>query len=129
MLDTDICIYIIKSKPEQVIKRFKKLKPGDICLSIVTVSELYAGVEKSAFPERNRDALEQFLLPFDILDYGIEEAKIYGQIRANLEKSGMPIGAYDLMIAAHCLCRRFTLVTNNIREYERVPRLIIENWV
>ena len=129
MLDTDICIYIIKRKPEQIIKRFEKLSPGDVCLSVVTVSELYAGVEKSAFPERNREALEQFLLPFDIFGYGIEEAKIYGQIRAALEKLGTPIGAYDLMIAAHCLCRCFTLITNNSREFERVPGLIIENWL
>lgn len=129
MLDTNICIYIIKQKPEQVIKRFEKLSPGDVALSAVTVSELYTGVEKSAAPEKNRKALEQFLLPFDILDYGLEEARTYGQIRAFLEKAGTPIGAYDLMIAAHCLSKRYILVTNNIREFERVSDLMVENWL
>jgi len=68
-------------------------------------------------------------LPFDILDYGIQEAKIYGQVRATLERAGTPIGAYDLMIAAHCLCSRSTLITNNVKEFERVPGLILENWL
>lgn len=129
MLDTNICIYIIKQKPEQVIKRFDSLKPGDVCLSAVTVSELYAGVEKSAIPDKNRDALERFLTPVDIYDYGIEEAEIYGRIRAALEKAGTSIGPYDLMIAAHCISRDCVLVTNNMREFERVPGLKVENWL
>jgi tRNA(fMet)-specific endonuclease VapC len=124
-----MCIYIIKQRPTKVFKHFATLRPTDVCISSVAVSELFAGVEKSAFPDKNKAALEQFLLGLDILSYGLDEAKLYGQIRASLERVGMPIGPYDLMIAAHCISSGCALVTNNIKEFERVPKLTIENWV
>ncbi|MDN5330880.1 MAG: tRNA(fMet)-specific endonuclease VapC [Tepidanaerobacteraceae bacterium] len=129
MLDTNICIYIIKKKPTEVIERFKKLDIGDICISSITLAELWYGVEKSQYKEKNRAALAAFIAPFEILPFSDKAATSYGEIRAFLEKRGESIGAYDLLIAAHALSENLTLVTNNVREFARIPGLSVENWV
>lgn len=128
MLDTNICIYAIKNKPEQVLKQLKsKLKQG-ICISAITLAELEHGVEKSAQPERNRTALLQFLAILDILPFDDFAAAEYGEICAHLQKRGTPIGTMDMLIAGHARAEGMILVTNNVREFDRVPDLKIENW-
>ncbi len=129
LLDTNICIYTIKQKPQQVFERFKKLEIGSAGISTITLSELYFGAEKSSNPTKNKLALEQFLIPLEILDYDFKVAMEYGQIRANLEKKGTPIGSLDLLIATHAKSLNLTLVTNNEREFLRVEGLKVENWV
>lgn len=129
MLDTNICIYIIKNKPPEVLEKFSQLKVGEICVSSITFSELCAGVEKSFFQDKNKAALDKFFSAIDILDYNKAAAQCYGKIRAHLEKQGTPIGAYDMMIGAHALSLGFTLVTNNTMEFRRIDGLQIENWV
>jgi tRNA(fMet)-specific endonuclease VapC len=128
MLDTNICIYIIKKKPENVFLKFQKYKPGDICISSITLSELEYGVSKSSFKERNKFALSAFLAPLEILPYTDTSATKFGEIRSVLEKKGQIIGAYDLLIAAHALSEDLTLVTNNISEFNRIDSLKLENW-
>lgn len=129
MLDTNICIYIIKKQPENVLKKFKSFNVGDICISSVTLAELMYGVEKSNYPQKNRAALEEFILPLEIMSFDDSAAYHYGYIRTCLEKKGLPIGSLDLMIAAHAECLNSILVTNNKKEFSRVPKLKIENWV
>ena len=127
LLDTNICIYIINSRPEKVLQRFRKERIGNIGISSITASELAYGVIKSG-SERNRLALEMFLAPLEI--YPFDESVIwhYGEVRADLEKQGKPIGALDTMIAAHALALNSILVTNNTREFSRVDSLHYENW-
>ena len=129
MLDTNICIYIIKNRPEQVRDRLAALASGDVCISSVTLAELATGVEKSRDVERNRTALHLFLAPLKVLDFDDHAALAYGKIRADLEKRGMPIGSMDMLIAAHAVSSRCVLVTNNEREFQRIQDLTIENWV
>lgn len=129
MLDTNICIYLIKKKPAQVFNTFKKLAVGDVAISAITLAELEYGIEKSKYPERNKIALTAFLAPIEIIPFSEKAATTYGKIRANLEKRGKIIGAYDLMIGAHALAEELILVTNNVREFERIPNLSIENWI
>ncbi len=129
MLDTNICIYIIKKKPTRVLDRFKKVEISEITISSITLSELLYGVSKSSKPEQNLMALTQFVAPLEILPYGDDAAKYYGDLRAHLEKQGNPIGSLDMLIAAHALSISGTLVTNNEKEFNRVPNLKIENWV
>lgn len=129
LLDTNVCIYLIKQQPMAVIDRFQKIAPGEIVISTVTVAELAYGIEKSQHKERNRSALELFLAPLEMVDFDYKAAQQYGILRAHLEKRGQPIGAYDLMIAAHALSLGLVLVTNNEREFGRVPNLRVENWV
>ena len=128
MLDTNICIYVINSRPAIVLKRFRQERLGDIVISSVTAAELAFGVAKSG-SARNRQALEMFLSTLEILP--VDESVIwqYGNLRTDLERSGQPIGTLDTMIAAHALTANIILVTNNMREFERVPRLRLENWV
>lgn len=128
LLDTNICIYIIKQKPIEVLTRFQGLPPGSIGISSITLSELQFGIGKSSNPNKNQDALDRFLIPLEILDYGFEASVAYGKIRAFLEKSGQPIGPLDTLIAAHALSLRLTLVTNNEKEFQRVPQLKVQNW-
>jgi tRNA(fMet)-specific endonuclease VapC len=128
ILDTDICIYIIKKKPEQVLKKLAKLASTDIAISTVTLSELIYGAEKSQHKEKNLEALTGFLVPIDILPWDESAAKSTGEIRAVLEKSGKVIGPYDLQIAGQALSLNLTLVTNNEKEFSRVKGLKIENW-
>lgn len=129
MLDTNICIYIIKNKPQNVREKFKEFDIGDLVLSSITVSELYYGVYKSEHMEKNLLALEHFLKPFDILEYDIKASVAYGKIRADLEKRGQIIGGLDMMIAAHALSCNMILVTNNTKEFQRVKELKLDNWV
>lgn len=129
LLDTNICIYIIKKKPEEVIKRFLKMKPDSIAISSITVSELYYGVAKSIKPNENTIALEQFILPLTVINYNKEDSIAYGKLRAKLEQKGKLIGAMDMLIAAQALSRDLILVTNNEREFKKVEGLSVENWV
>ena len=129
LLDTNICIYLIKRRPAQVLERFRRCAVGDIGLSTVTLAELQYGVAKSAFPERNQEALAAFTLPLEILPFDAPAAAAYGPIRATLERQGTPIGAMDLLIAAHAVSLGVILVTNNPREFRRVSDLQVENWV
>jgi tRNA(fMet)-specific endonuclease VapC len=129
MLDTSTCIYIIKRKPAQVIDRFRKLQVAQVGISTITLSELEYGVIKSSRPEQNHLALVQFLAPMEILSYGDEAAQHYGRLRVYLEKQGTPIGALDMLIAAHALSKDCVLITNNVKEFERVPNLKINNWI
>ena len=129
MLDTNICIYLIKQQPKEVIDKFHGISPGEIAISTVTVAEMMYGVGKSQHKEKNKSALDSFLAPLEIVDFDIQAAQLYGIVRAYLEKRGTLIGAYDLMIAAHAISLGLVLVTNNEREFQRVPDLIVENWV
>ena len=129
LLDTNICIYMIKQKPPKVLQRFNTYQIGDIGISAITVAELEFGVQKSQFPVRNQQALAQFLLPLTIVDFDRAAALAYGDLRATLEKKGTPIGSLDTLIAAHALSLQVTLITNNVKEFNRVPNLQLDNWV
>ncbi|MEE9431981.1 MAG: type II toxin-antitoxin system VapC family toxin [Melioribacteraceae bacterium] len=129
MLDTNICIYIIKNKPIKVLNKFKKIDPKDVCISSITSSELWFGVYKSLSFEKNAIALEQFLSPLTILEYDNSAAKVYGKVRSQLEKKGKVIGGMDLLIAAHALSLELTLITNNTKEFKRVEGLNVSNWI
>ena len=129
LLDTDICIYIIKKEPPTVLKRFKALSPGEIGISSVTVAELYYGAAKSKHLEKNTLALQGFLLPLEVCDFDEIAALCYGEIRATLEAKDKQIGPLDLMIAAQAKSLNIPLVTNNTKEFSRVPGLKVENWV
>jgi len=128
MLDTNICIYAIKHKPEQVFIRLQEHDPTDICISSVTYAELVYGVEKSKAIEKNRVALALLLANIEIMSFDSLAAESYGKIRSDLEKAGTPIGPLDRMIAGHAKALGYTLVTNNTKEFERVKGLKLENW-
>lgn len=129
ILDTNICIYIIKQKPPEVLQKLNTYQVGDIGVSSITVAELEFGVQKSQFPNRNQQALTQFLLPLKVVDFDNAAATVYGNIRARLEKQGTSIGSLDTLIAAHALSLQATLITNNIKEFSRVPNLKLDNWL
>lgn len=129
MLDTNICIYVIKHKPSAVIETFLEHDPADICISAITYAELLHGVEKSQAVEKNRLALTLFLSPVTVLDFNAEAAEQYGRIRAYLEQKGTPVGPMDMLIAAHAFAEGLVLVTNNTREFARIEGLKLENWV
>ena len=128
MLDTNICIYAIKHKPEQVFIRLQEHDPIDICISSVTYAELVHGVEKSKAIEKNRVALALLLANIEIMNFDSLAAESYGKIRADLEKAGTSISPLDMMIAGHAKALAYTLVTNNTKEFERVKGLKLENW-
>ena len=128
MLDTNICIYVIKHKPEKVFQKLQEVEPEDVCVSSVTYAELVHGVEKSAAVEKNRLALSMLLANIEILNFGVDAADCYGKIQADLEKKGTPIGPLDMMIAGHAMSMGYTVVTNNVKEFSRVMDLKIENW-
>ena len=129
ILDTNICIYIIKRKPESVFNKFKELTPGEVGISSITLAEMQYGINKSSKPGQNQEALNQFLLPLEILDFNTNAAIEYGRIRSALEKKGTPIGSLDMLIGAHAKSIGAILVTNNVKEFNRVPGLSMENWV
>lgn len=129
LLDTNICIYLIKKQDKHVLNKFKKLVLGDVGISSVTLSELLHGVYKSEHIQKNHAALDEFILPLEVMSYDEEAALHYGMLRAHLEKRGTPIGPLDMMIAAHAKSLNVILVTNNKREFMRVPELQVENWV
>lgn len=128
MLDTNICIYAIKNKPAQVLEHLLQQDPAEVCISAVTYAELTHGVEKSAAKDRNRAALLMFLAPISVLDFTAAAAEKYGQLRADVERAGTPVGTMDLLIAGHAEAEGLTLVTNNEREFRRIRGLEIENW-
>lgn len=128
MLDTNICIYAIKNKPEQVLQRIKRNVQKGLCISVITLAELEHGVQKSLYPEKNEVALIQFLAILEILPFNDLAAVEYGKICAYLQKRGTPIGTMDMLIAAHAKAEKIVLVTNNTRKFERVPGLKFENW-
>jgi tRNA(fMet)-specific endonuclease VapC len=128
LLDTNICIYIINRRPPKVFDHFAGLTFGQVAISSITGAELQFGVAKSG-SSRNLQALEKFLAPLDIHPFDAAAMRRYGPLRADLERLGQPIGALDTLIAAHALALGATLVTNNVREFERVPELAVENWL
>ena len=128
MLDTNICIYIMKNKPEKVLRRFKEELNNGISISSITLAELEYGMKHSSNPAQNERALLRFLVPLSVLPFGAGAASEYGAIRTFLQNNGTPIGPLDMLIAAHAKSEGLVMVTNNVREFERVPGLEIENW-
>ena len=128
MLDTNICIFTIKNRPEEVREAFKR-HSGQLSISTVTLMELIYGAEKSANPERNLADVEGFAARLEVLPYDTQAAAHSGQLRAELARIGKPIGPYDQMIAGHARAQGLILVTNNLREFDRVPGLRVEDWV
>ncbi len=129
MLDTDICIYLIKQQPPTILERFLSHPVGDIGISSVTVAELAYGVTKSRHVTKNRHALEQFLDPLEVAAFDQAAAWAYGRVREQLEAKGTPIGSMDMFIATHALSLGVRLVSNDLKEFRRVPDLRLENWV
>lgn len=128
MLDTNICIYAIKNKPILVLQHIRKHLSEGLCISAITLAELEHGVIKSAYPEKNTEALLKFLTVFSVLPFDDVAVVEYGRMCAELQQAGTPIGTMDMLIAAHAKAEKMVLVTNNVREFERVPDLRIENW-
>jgi len=128
MLDTDTCSYIMKRSNDVLLKRLRKTPVSDVCISVITKSELLFGVEVSSRRQQDEAALDAFLRYVEVLDFPDEAAPHYAKIRADLKTRGRMIGANDLFIAAHARSLALTLVTNNTREFERIPNLAIENW-
>lgn len=129
LLDTNICIEIIRQRSLTAVKRCEAHGEEGIGISAITYAELAFGCEKSSSPETNRRALEKFLSPFEVADFPAKAGEDYAHLRARLEKKGQIIGPNDLLIAAHCLHLKATLVTNNEREFRRVQGLRIANWL
>ncbi len=128
LLDTNICIYLIRRKDARLLWKVQSYRAGDIGISAITVAELEYGVAKSAQASRNRVALASFLAPLDVLDFDREAAVEYGSIRAWLEKEGAPVGPMDLLIASQAVAGKIVLVTNDEKEFRKVPGLHIQNW-
>jgi tRNA(fMet)-specific endonuclease VapC len=128
MLDTNICIYLIKQKPEKVLRHFKAHSIGEIGISSITLAELRYGVERSQQVQKNLQALEEFTLPLEIADFDETAAEVYGSVRAGLEQAGTPVGSMDMLIGAHALSLRVTLVTNNLREFQKIKNLKVVDW-
>ena len=128
LLDTNICIYALKNRPPEVLAQLQTAGRAAVALSVITVLELRQGAEKSERAATNHARLDVFLAPMKILPFDEEAAIIAAKIRAHLERKGTPIGDLDSLIAAHALARDLILVTNNLREFERVPGLLTENW-
>jgi tRNA(fMet)-specific endonuclease VapC len=129
LLDTNICIYLIKARPQQVIENFQRHSPQDVGISIITLFELQYGVEKSQYREKSENALSKFLIPLHLIDLDRLAVSDAAAIRAQLEEKGTPIGPYDLLIAGLARSRGLILVTNNTKEFERIDGLKLENWV
>ncbi len=128
MLDTDICSYIIRERPLQVLEHFKRVEMDHLCISVVTYAELLYGVEHSSSKKVNRSIIDDFILHLSIIPWNEEAAEHYGNIRAYLQAKGRVIGSMDMMIAAHARSQKMTLVTNNDKHFQRVQKLTVENW-
>ncbi|HPO04016.1 MAG TPA: type II toxin-antitoxin system VapC family toxin [Bacillota bacterium] len=128
MLDTNICIYLIKKKPESVLKNLNLHMDEGIAISAITLAELKHGVEASQYPEKNAIALNQFLSIVDILPFDDDAATEYGKICATLRRQGTPIGVMDMLIAAHAKAKGLIIVSNNVKEFARVEGLELKNW-
>lgn len=129
LLDTNICIYIIKRKPQEVLTTLKEKSKSGIAVSSLTVAELEYGIEKSDAKEKNRISLIELLSIFTIIPFDDRDAAEYGRIRADLERKGTVIGEIDMLLAAQSRCKKLIFVTNNVREFSRVQNLRLENWV
>lgn len=129
MLDTNTCIALIKRKPAHALQKFNEYRIGDIGISAVTLAELRYGVAKSQHQTRNQAALDEFILPLELAAFDEPTTLAYGSLRATLEKQGTPIGSLDTLIAAHALSLGVALVTNNTREFQRVPGLVVVDWI
>ena len=128
LLDTNICIFLIKSRSQALFDKVAAHRPGEIGISSITLAELEYGVSKSAFPERNREALRMFTIPLEIAPFDDDSAEQYGRIRCNLEAAGTPIGVLDTQIAAQGMALNAVVVTNNTREFAKVGGLRVEDW-
>lgn len=128
LLDTNICVYIINLRPLGVRERLAQHGADEVGVSSLTIAELRYGADRSSRPARNHENLDKFLLPLDLYDFDVDAAASYGKVRAELEQRGTPIGPLDTLIAAHALSLDATLVTNNTREFGRVPELRLEDW-
>jgi tRNA(fMet)-specific endonuclease VapC len=127
MLDTDICIYVIKNYPADLRERFNRLAE-QLCISSITLGELHYGAEKSARRLQNLQAIEHFTARLEVLPFTPKAAVHYGQIRAELERAGTPCGPHDMQIGGHARSQGFIVVTNNVREFSRMPGVRVENW-
>jgi tRNA(fMet)-specific endonuclease VapC len=128
LLDTNICIYIRQKRPDEVLRRFQRLRPGEAVLSVITYGELLYGAAKSKQRREALERLRELILLLPALSLPETAAEAYGKVRAELESKGQMIGNNDLWIAAHAMAAGLTLVTNNEREFRRVPGLKIQNW-
>lgn len=128
LLDTDICVFVIRQKAAIIVQRFRQFQSGDLGISTISLAELRFGADKSLNPAKNHAALNSFLVPLEIADFDASAADQYGTIRANLEQRGLPIGGMDTLIAAHAKSLGIPLVTNNISEFSRVQGLVLEDW-
>jgi tRNA(fMet)-specific endonuclease VapC len=128
LLDTDICIYLIREQPQAIVERFTTYAVGDIGISTITLAELEYGVSKSGKPAKNKEALDQFATPLVVADFDRAATVSYGKLRTALEKKGRMIGGMDLLIAAHAVSLNVPVVTHNVREFTRVPGLRVETW-
>jgi tRNA(fMet)-specific endonuclease VapC len=130
LLDTNICIYIINEKPEELLRKFEQYPVHEFGISSITHAELQYGVEKSRYKTTNQDALNEFLLPLTILPFhGKRLVTCYGEIRVLLESKGKTIGPLDMLIAAHALSLDLTIISNNIKEFSRIKNIKCENWI
>jgi tRNA(fMet)-specific endonuclease VapC len=128
MLDTNICIYVIKNRPAQLRQRFNQLA-DQLCVSVITLAELIYGAEKSARVQQNLEVVEQFRGRLEVLPFMERAANHYGQLWAELDRAGQRIGIHDMMIGSHARSEGLTVVTNNVREFQRMPGLHFENWL
>ncbi|EMJ97788.1 type II toxin-antitoxin system tRNA(fMet)-specific endonuclease VapC [Leptospira alstonii] len=128
-LDTNICIYFLKGKSENIEKNIRKLNPNRIKIPSVVKAELLLGAFKSNYKKKNREFVLSFLDPFEIIGFNDIESEIYAEVRSDLEIQGIPIGPNDLLIASVVLSSNGILVTNNEKEFKRIPNLKVENWL
>ena len=128
LLDTDICSYIIRKRPHNLIDKFKSIPLGEIGISVITICEFESGIPVSSHPEKLRTAIDTFLSPFTIIDFQQTDAISFGVIDSSLQSKGVPIGDMDTMIASQAISRGLILVTNNVKHYSRVPKLTYESW-
>jgi len=128
LLDTNICIFVIRQKPLNIVRKFQQHLQSDLGISGVTLAELRYGADHSSDPAKNHSALDTFLALLEIADFDAPSADLYGNVRADLERRGCPIGPLDTMIAAHALRLGVPLVTNNAGEFRRVSGLVVEGW-
>ena len=128
LLDTNMCVFVIRQKSPLVLQRLRQHQAGDVGISTVTLAELRYGADKSNDPSKNHAALDAFLVPLETIEFNADAAGEYGQVRSDLERRGLPIGPLDNLIAAHARSLGVTLVTNNVREFSRVTGLVLEDW-
>jgi len=128
LLDTNICVFVIRKKSQLALQRLRQHPAGDVGISTITLAELRYGADKSQDPPKNHAALNAFLAPLEVVEFDAQAAEQYGRIRADLEKRGLPIGPLDTLIATHAQSLGLTLVTNNLSEFTRVSGLVVEDW-